>query len=69
MPLTYFNGKKRKLKKMNYSIVKEYGTREVSSVKVLGFASVNVVVFLEVFFFFILVTFFDFLEGFLLFYW
>lgn len=54
---------------MNYSIVKEYGTREVSSVKVLGFASVNVVVFLEVFFFFILVTFFDFLEGFLLFYW
>ena len=56
MPLTYFNGKQRKEKKMNYSIVKEYGRHEVSSRKVFGFASVNVVVFLVVFFF-IIVTF------------
>lgn len=56
MPLTYFNGKQRKEKKMNYSIVKEYGRHEVSSRKVFGFASVNVVVFLVVFFFIVVIS-------------
>lgn len=56
MPLTYFNGKQRKEKKINYSIVKEYGRHEVSSRKVFGFASVNVVVFLVVFFFIVVIS-------------
>lgn len=56
MPLTYFNGKQRKEKKMNYSIVNEYERHEVSSVKVFGFASVNVVVFLVVFFFVVVIS-------------
>lgn len=56
MPLTYFNGKQRKEKKMNYSIVKEYGRHEVSSRKVFGFASVNIVVFLVVFFFIVVIS-------------
>lgn len=56
MPLTYFNGKQRKEKKMNYSIVKEYGRHEVSSRKVFGSASVNVVVFLVVFFFIVVIS-------------
>ena len=56
MPLTYFNGKQRKEKKMNYSIVKEYGRHEVSSRKVFGFASVNVAVFLVVFFFIVVIS-------------
>ena len=41
---------------MNYSIVKEYGRHEVSRVKVFGFASVNVVVFLVVFFFIVVIS-------------
>lgn len=41
---------------MNYSIVKEYGRHEVSSRKVFGSASVNVVVFLVVFFFIVVIS-------------
>lgn len=41
---------------MNYSIVNEYERHEVSSVKVFGFASVNVVVFLVVFFFVVVIS-------------
>ena len=41
---------------MNYSIVKEYGRHEVSSRKDFGFASVNVVVFLVVFFFIVVIS-------------